>query len=115
VSDFFGHSTQNSFPLEVREHHPGHVLALPDVHAPGAEVEQPLDLGGLVVGREIEVEPVLDGLPFGDGDEDDARQGALVGADDELVLRLVEDLPAQGLAPEACQALYVLCVHCDLI
>ena len=42
-------------------------LALADADPPGAERLEPDDFGGLVGGAKIQVEPVLDGLAFGQG------------------------------------------------
>src|SRR5450631_3717275 len=44
--------------LRVGHHHPGHV-ALADVNGPRTEGDEPRDLGVLIVGGQIQVDPVL--------------------------------------------------------
>ena len=52
--------------IRVGHDHPAHV-ALADADLPGAERLEPGDFGALVGGAQIQVEPVLDGLAFGQG------------------------------------------------
>jgi hypothetical protein len=59
--------------IRVGHDHPAHV-ALADADLPGAERLEPGDFGALVGGAQIQVEPVLDGLAFGDLEE--IRSGA---------------------------------------
>ncbi|ABK69872.1 hypothetical protein MSMEG_5115 [Mycolicibacterium smegmatis MC2 155] len=54
--------------LRVGEYHPT-LLALPDVDVARAQADQPVDLGLLVVGGEVDVEAVLDGLAVGHREE----------------------------------------------
>jgi hypothetical protein len=51
--------------LGAGENHPRDLLALPDVGASCAEPDEPLNFGVLVVGPQVEVEPVLRPLPSG--------------------------------------------------
>ena len=67
--------------------------------APNAEHAR--DLGVLVVGDEVDVQPVLDGLRLRHGPEHQAGIGVFVLGDDDFVLGLVDDLPLEHRGPEA--------------
>jgi hypothetical protein len=64
--------------FRVGEHDPGHV-ALADVGAAGAEVEEPLHLVFLVVGVEVEMQSVLMGFGVVLAHEQQ-RRNAIVGS-----------------------------------
>ncbi len=76
-------------------------VALADVDVPGAQAQRPLDLGGLVVGPQVEVEPVLDGLALRDGQEEEVGPGAEL----EPVLRVVAGFGLQGPVEQRCPEL----------
>jgi len=58
---------------------------------------------------------VLDRLGIGDRHEAHADGRVLVGSDDDLVLPLGQDLPAQRLRPEQGQAGQIVSVHDDVV
>jgi hypothetical protein len=81
-------------------------VALADADLPGAERLQPGDFGVLVGGAQIQVEPVLDGLAFGDLEEyqvgsDAIFRAALRWLEADLVFLLPGTAPAQRGFPEA--------------
>src|SRR5215216_3643344 len=76
--------------LWIGQHRPGFVAGLADVHTPGPEGDDAVDLG-LPVGRtrrctraEVEVNAVLRQLLVGARHEADTDRGVLVGADHDL-------------------------------
>ena len=71
-----------------------------------SEREKPADLLIAVrgAGGEVNMHAVLDRLGVGDWHEADADRCVLVGPDDDLVLALGQDLPAERLRPEPGQA-----------
>ena len=81
--------------LGVGEDDPGFVPGLAHVDTAGSEIEEAGHLGGLIIGTEIEVEPVLHDLLFTVDADDDARQ--TIGRLPDLDLRvvLVDDHPAE--------------------
>src|ERR1700732_3297339 len=59
--------------LGVRHHDPTHV-PLSDVDVARAQAAEPLRLGRLVIGPQIEMDPVLDRLRLGDLEKQDVRK-----------------------------------------
>jgi hypothetical protein len=86
--------------LGIDEHDPCRVETLPDVAAPRAERDDSLDLGIKFVRVQVDVQPILDGLVLGHGDEAQARIAVLVRADDYLVIGLKQDLLVENRRPE---------------
>ena len=76
------------------------VETLPYVAAPRAERDDSLDLGIKFVRVQVDVQPILDGLVLGQGDEAQARIAVLVRADDYLVIGLKQDLLVENRRPE---------------
>ena len=64
---------------------------------------------------EVKMHPVLDRLGLGDRHEAHADGRVLVGPDDDLVLALGQDLPAQRLRPEPGQAGQIVSVNDDVV
>src|SRR5579863_6849210 len=92
-------------PVWVSHDHPADG-ALADADPPGAERLEPGDLGGLVGGTKIKVEPVLDGLALGNPKEQEVGNDAILGAalrrlEADLILFLPGPAPAQRRLPEA--------------
>ena len=56
--------------LRIGQNHPGN-LALPNIDPRSSHPDQPLHLGSLVVGTEVDMETVLPLLGFVDGQEQD--------------------------------------------
>ena len=63
---------------------------------------------------EVEMHAVLDRLGLGDRHEAHAGLRVLAGPDDDLVLPLGQDLPAQRLGPESGQAGQIVSVSDDV-
>jgi hypothetical protein len=89
----------------VGHDHPTDV-ALADADLAGAERLQPGDFGRLVGGAKIQVEPVLDGLAFGNLEEyqvgsDAILRAALRRLEADLIFLLPCAAPAQRGFPEA--------------
>ncbi len=101
--------------LRVGEHHPALVVALPDVHPGRAEAQETLDFGLLIVGVEIDVQPVLDRLGLGHRDEHQSRVGVVVLGHGDLRLHLEDDVVAQNLGPPPRQPVDVVRVDHDRI
>ena len=80
-----------------------HFDVAPDRHPHGVapNAEHACDLGVLIVGDEVDVQPVLDGLRLRHGPEHQAGIGVFVLGDHDFVLGLVDDLPLEHRGPEA--------------
>ena len=79
------------------------VSTLADIDVLGAEVDQSVDSRSLVLDRladQIEVDRILRGLRFRDGDEDEGEASAISGQHADLVVRVVVDLANRGARPE---------------
>jgi hypothetical protein len=116
MSVSFGRTTQNSFPSGsariVQDSAP--VCPMP---ARRPERKKAVDLLIAVRGAagEVKMHAVLDHLGIGDRHEAHADGRVLVGPDDDLVLPLGQDLPAQRLRPETGQAGQIMSVHDDVV
>jgi hypothetical protein len=88
--------------LWIGENHPRHVWSLAHVDPTSAESEQSVELfsRGAAVGPQINVEPVLAGFGLGYRQEVDPGSHAVSRTDREVGLVLVDDGPAQDVAPE---------------
>ena len=117
MSVSFGRTTQNSFSLRVGKDSPGFSAGLADVDPACPEGKKAVDL--LIAGRgaagEVEVHAVLDRLGVGDRHEAHADGRVLVSPDDDLVLPLGQDLPAERLGPEPGQAGQIVSVNHDVV
>ena len=116
MSVSFGASTQNSFPSgSARTSRTG--AGLPDVDPARPEREEAVDLLVAVRGAtgQVEMHAVLDRLRIGDGHEAHADGRVYVGPDDDLVLPLGQDLPAERLGPEPGQAGQIVSVDDDVM
>src|ERR1700761_1626886 len=92
-------------PVRVSHDHPADV-ALPNADLPRPERFQRADPGGLISRPEVEVQPVLDGLPFGNLEEHQVGDDALLRAafrrlETDLVFVTERAAPAQRRLPEA--------------
>jgi hypothetical protein len=76
--------------LGIRQYHPVS-RSLADVDSPGSEPNQSLDLGRLVIRVDVNVQPVLTGLPVRVRHEADPRVLMGVASDDDFVVGLIED------------------------
>lgn len=90
--------------VRVGHDHPADV-ALADAHLAGAECFQPGDLGGLIAGPQIQMQPVLDYLLPGNSQEEQIRDNAVLRTalgrlQDNLVVRLEGAPPAERRLPE---------------
>jgi hypothetical protein len=99
----------------IGKHDPGRFRALPHVDAPRAECDDSLDLCITVVRVQIDVQPVLQGLVFGDGDEAKARIAVLVRAHDHLVIGLIQDPLVENGGPETGNRSRIACVDDQLV
>jgi hypothetical protein len=97
-------------PRRIGEDHPGRaaVVALADLDVAGSESEEPLDLGLLVIGAEVEVEPVLHRLLLGHLEEEDVGGDAVLGAarrrlEHHLVGLILRAPPPESRLPESCK------------
>ena len=86
--------------FRVGEHDPRHVT-LADVDSGGAVLEQPGDLGGLIVGAEVEMQSVLGRLVTGGAEEQDPGHLVGCGTDLEDGWIVVDDDPAECVSPPA--------------
>ena len=89
--------------LRVGKNDPRHI-PLPDVDIPGAQGEKALDLVGLIVRSEIQMEPILSRFGFGYPDEDDSWRLPGMFLDFELLGVFVHHRPAEGSSPPSPQA-----------
>src|ERR1700761_4984328 len=92
-------------PVRVSHDHPAD-LALSHADLPRPERFQPGDLGGLIGRPEVKAQPVLDGLPFGNLEEHQVGDDALLRAafrrlEAALVFVTGRAAPAQRRLPEA--------------
>jgi len=85
--------------LRVCEDHPRHAIALTDVDTGGAESQQALDLGVLIVWAEVEVDTVLDALARSRREEEDAGPLLRRGSNLELDRALVDHDPTECFGP----------------
>src|SRR5215475_14006679 len=90
--------------VRVGHDHPANV-SLTDAHPAGAECFQPGDLGDLITGPQVQMQPVLDDLAFGNFQEERVRGNAILGApggrlEDYPVVRLEGAPPAERRLPE---------------
>jgi Transposase IS116/IS110/IS902 family len=92
--------------LRIRKHHPGH-RSLPDVDATSTCSKESVDLGLLVVGPEVQVQPVLGLLRLRDLDKDQSGEPMRRGTDLELLCRVVQHNPAQGICPPSSERSWV--------
>ena len=95
--------------LGIGEHDP-RPLALSDVGRRGAKRKQPFDLNVSVVWPEVEVQPILDRLRLGDGDEEESRQTIRSGSNLELVGVVVDDYPTERIPPPPPEAVRIACI-----
>ena len=103
-------------PFRIGEHDVRIVRALTDVEVPGAQLEQPRHRRLLVVergGRQVEVHAVLAGLALRDSLELDPERGAIRRHQRDLVVGLVNDVPAQRGGPESRQRDRIVGVHAE--
>ncbi|CBG67985.1 putative stress-inducible protein [Streptomyces scabiei 87.22] len=82
---------------------------------PGPEGEEAVDLRGLVVGAEVEVQPVLDGLRPRIASEQQSGEAVRGRADLVLVGGVVHDDPAEGPRPPAPEGRRIGRVHHQLL
>ena len=106
MSVSFGRTTQNSFPSGSARTVQDSAPVWPMSARRGPEREKAVDLLIAVRGAagEVKMHAVLDRLGIGDRHEAHADGRVLVSPDDDLVLALGQDLPAQRLRPEPGQA-----------
>ena len=106
MSVSFGRTTQNSFPSGSARTCPGLSAGLADAGPARPERKKAANL--LIAARgaagEVEVDAVLDRLGIGDRHEAHADGRVLVNPDDDLVLPLRQDLPAQRRRTEPGQS-----------
>jgi hypothetical protein len=87
----------------VGEHDVALVGRLPDVDVPTAQLDQPGGRISLTVdrgGRQVEVDPVLAGLPLRDGLEEDPEFGAIGRHQAQLTVGCFVERPVQRLGSE---------------
>lgn len=96
--------------LWICHDNPLDVVALADVDPGGSEAEQTLDLGLLVTGVEIDVQPVLAGLGTGCAHELQAREAGAVRRDVHQVVVLADDAVTEGVAPELRECFRIACI-----
>ena len=103
--------------LRVGQDSPGFSAGLADAGPARPERKKAVDLLVAVrgAGGQVEKHAVLDRLGIGDRHEADADRRALVGPDDDLVLPLGQDLPAQRLRPEPGQGGQIVSVDDDVV
>jgi hypothetical protein len=89
--------------------------ALADIGPRGAEGEEPLDLCVLVVGTEVEVQPVLARLALRHRDEEKPRKAVFVRSDLELVGLVVDHYPAERFLPPAAKRHWIFRVNVNLL
>jgi hypothetical protein len=117
MSVSFGRTTQNSFPSgsarTVQDSAPVWPMSTP------ARPERKKAVNLLIAVRgaagEVEVHAVLDRLGIGDRHEAHAGGRVLVSPDDDLVLPLGQDLPAQRRRPEPGQSGQIVSVNDDAV
>ena len=90
----------------VGQHDPGSI-PLADIHPPCAMSDQPSHLGVLVIGPKVEVQSALGFLALIEPDEIQPRRAIRRRADLELVIRGVDDNPAQGVGPPLSQGHWI--------
>jgi arsenate reductase len=103
--------------LWVGKDGPGLGAGLPDVDPACPEFEKAVDLLIAVRGAagEVKMHAVLDYLLIGDRHEAHADRCVLVSPDDDLILALGQDLPAERLRPEPGQAGQIVSVNDDVV
>src|SRR5436305_4514615 len=103
--------------FRIGQHGPGLSAGLPDVDPACPEREEAVYLLIAVRGTagEVEVDSVLDRLGTGDRHEAHADRRVLVRPDDDLVLPLGENLPAERLRPEPGQGRQIMSVNHDVV
>ena len=96
---------------------PGLSAGLPDVDPARPERKKAVNLLIAIRGAagEVKMHAVLDRLGIGNRHEALADGRVLLGPDDDLVLPLGQDLPAQRLRPEPGQAGQIVCVNDDVV
>src|SRR5690349_3653616 len=111
----FGRTTQNSFPSGSARTVQDSAPVCPMSTRP--ERDEAVDLLVAVRGAagQVEMHAVLDRLRIGDGHEAHADGRVHVGPDDDLVLPLGQDLPAQRLWPEPGQPGQIVSVDDDVV
>ena len=116
MSVSFGRTTQNSFPSgsarTVQDSAP--VWPMSTRRAPSARRRSIL-IAVRGAGGEVEMQAVFDRFLAGDRHEAHADGRVLAGPDDDLVLPLGKDLPAERLRPEPGQAGQVVSVNDDVV
>jgi hypothetical protein len=100
--------------IRVGHDHPAD-LALTDGDALGAQCLQPGDLGYLISGPKIQMQPVLDDLMLRDPHEDQVGNDAILGAalrrlKDDLIFLLKRTPPAKRGLPERGDPAGVTCI-----
>ena len=103
--------------LRIGKDGPGLSAGLPDVDSARSERKKAVNFLIAVHGAagEVKMHAVLDRLGIGDRHEAHAGGRVLVGPDDDLVLALGENLPAERLRPEAGQARQIVRVNDDVM
>ena len=101
----------------VGQDSPGLSAGLPYIDPARPEREKPVDLPVAVRGAagEVKMYTVLDRLGIGNRHEAHADRRVLVCRDDDLVVALGEDFPAERLRPEPGQAGQVVSVNDDVV
>ena len=117
MSVSFGRTTQNSFPSGSARTVQDSAPVWPMPARRGPEREKAVDLLIAVRGAagEVKMHAVLDRLGIGGRHEAHAGGRVLVGPDDDLVLPLGQDLPAQRLRPEPGQSGQIVSVNDDVV
>ena len=117
MSVSFGRTTQNSFPSGSARTVQDSAPVCPMSTRLRPEREEAVDLLIAVRGAagEIEMQAVLDRLGIGDRHEAHADGRVFIGPDDDLVLPLGQDLPAERLGPEPGQAGQIVSVNDDVV
>ena len=117
MSVSFGAHHAELVSLGVGQDSPGLSAGLPYIDPARPEREKPVDLPVAVRGAagEVKMYTVLDRLGIGDRHEAHADRRVLVCRDDDLVVALGEDFPAERLRPEPGQAGQVVSVNDDVV